>query len=110
MSQNTFAERNPGKAVGRDGIARELQRVSPGMSLTSLRNLTDAFFEVLESALLSGKRVEVRGFGTLRAHRRNPRRSFVPSKSKVVKVDARWVVRFDVGKPLKLRLMKELEK
>ena len=110
MSQNTFAERNPGKAVGRDGIARELQRVSPGMSLTTLRSLTDAFFEVLESALLSGKRVEIRGFGTLRAHRRNPRRSFVPSKSKVVKVDARWVVRFDVGKPLKLRLMKELEK
>lgn len=109
-SWSTFAERNPGAAVGRDGISRELQRVAPGQSLASLRSLTDAFFEVLESALLAGKRIEIRGFGTLRAHRRNQRVSYVPSKGKMVKVDARWVVRFDVGKPLKLRLMKELEK
>ena len=109
-SWSTFAERNPGAAVGRDGISRELKRVAPSQSLASLRSLTDAFFEVLESALLAGKRIEIRGFGTLRAHRRNQRVSYVPSKGKMVKVDARWVVRFDVGKPLKLRLMKELEK
>ena len=109
-----FKERNTKKGLGRDGLADEVfLRLEKGMgrevSKRQIRDVVDNLFEVMLEALQAGKRVEVRGFGSMRPHRSGPRRSFVPTKGKVVKVDARWKVRFDPSKRMKRALMESLE-
>ena len=104
----SFKERNAAAGIGRSGIAAEVFRVV-GKSKAEVRGVLDEILNVVQVALESGKRVELRGFGTLVPHRSNARRSFVPTKGKVVKVDARWKVVFKTSKDLKASLMNHLE-
>lgn len=110
-----FRERNQGPAMGRDALGGEVARLLESQGVVSLsrpkaRAVVDAVVEVLAAAALAGKRVEIRGFGSFSPHRANARRSFVPTKGKVVRVDAKWTVRFKVSKDLKKSLMEHLEK
>lgn len=110
-----FRERNQNPALGRDGVAVEVSRILENQGVLSLsrpkaRAVVDAVVEVLSAAALAGKRVEIRGFGSFAPHRANARRSFVPTKGKVVRVDAKWSIRFKVSKDLKKQLMEHLEK
>lgn len=109
-----FKTRHGKKALGRDSLASEVaRRVAlsglDGVSAVKVRAVLDELFVVLAVAMQAGKRVEIRGFGSFRAVRKAQRRTFVPSKGKVVRVDAQWKVRFEVGKTLKRELMACLE-
>jgi nucleoid DNA-binding protein len=109
-----FKSRHAAKAMGRDRVASEVVRRLTlrgveGLSNAKARLVVDEVFEVLAVAMQAGKHVEIRGFGSFRPVRKNQRRTFVPTKGKVVRVDARWVVRFDAGKSLKRELMESLE-
>ena len=104
----SFKERNQSNAMGRDRIAAEVA-TRLDISRGRARVMLDTTLDVIQEAMEAKKRVELRGFGTLLPHRRNTRRSFVPTKGKVVKVDAKWVVVFKTSKELKKRLMETLE-
>ena len=106
---SSFKDRNTGDAVGRDGITEELRDLFPDLTKVQLREIVDGIFEIMKTVLRCGKRVEVRGFGSLKPHRRGSRRSYVPSKGKIMKVDAVWTVKFVAGKYLKRELMQTLE-
>jgi nucleoid DNA-binding protein len=106
---SAFKDRWTGDAIGRDGITEELRSCFPDMTKVQLREIVDEIFAVVKTALKSGKRVEVRGFGSLKPYRKPSRRSYVPSKGKVVKVDSKWVVKFTTGKEFKRELMQCLE-
>ena len=95
--------------LGRADLAKEVQREFPNIPQVVMREVVDTFFGVIAQAILSKKRVEIRGFGSFSAHRRNPRKSFIPSKGKLQKVDAKWVVKFLTGKTFKGKLMAHCE-
>lgn len=103
-----FKARNTGDSIGRDGLAAEAA-LGLGVSKARVRGVLDQLLLTIQDALESGKRVELRGFATLMAHRSNSRRCHVPSKGRVVKVDARWKVALKTSKELKLSLMEHLE-
>lgn len=114
MDLGEFKTRHAGRAVGRDGLASEVVRRlelagTVEISATKARAVVDEVFEVMAVAMQAGKRVEIRGFGSFRPVRRGRRRTHVPSKGRVVLVDARWRVQFDAGKGLKKALMESLE-
>ncbi len=108
-------ERNDGRAMGRESVARELVLKLEAKGLPRLltrpqaKEVVDTILEVLEECLLAGKRIEFRGFGSFRTHRKNPRKTYVPSKKGRVKVDARWLIKFETSKEVKVRLMEHLE-
>ena len=105
-----FKERNKEKVIiGREDLARELQRQHQDLTLVGCRGLVETFIEVLKESLLAKKRVEIRGFGVFKAHRRAPRVSFSPVAGKKVKVDARWGIKFTTGKVMKAEMMANCE-
>lgn len=108
LNLTAFKERNKADGIGREGIAVEVARKT-SQPKARIRNIVDEVFLTLQEALEAGKRVEIRGFGSLVPHRRNPRRSFVPTKKGIVKVEARWVIQFKTSKDLKKSLMENLE-
>ena len=99
--------------LGRDQIAAEMVRCLSdsgyGISKALARIYLDEALRVIQTALEAGKHVELRGFGSFYPHRRGVRRIFSPLVKKAVRVDARWIVRFDTSKILKKRLMETLE-
>ena len=105
-----FKERHATKdTLGRADLAKEIQREFPKVSMVVMREIVDGIFTVFSQALLAKKRIEIRGFGSFKAHRRAPRRSFIPANNKVQKVDAKWVVKFATGKVFKGKLMAHCE-
>lgn len=109
----SFQDRHQGKGLGREQVAAEVSRnlkeAGLDVSKARAREVLDEVLRVFETAMQAGKRIELRGFGTIHAHRRAVRRSFIPSKGKLQKVDARWVVKVETSKDLKKRLMQVLE-
>jgi len=95
--------------LGRADLVKEVHREFPQISSAVMKELVDTLFGVMSQALLSKKRVEIRGFGTFTAHRKNPRKSYIPSKGKVSAVDAKWVVKFLTGKTFRGKLMAHCE-
>lgn len=55
-------------------------------------------------ALESGKRIEVRGFGSFSLHYRQPRLGRNPKTGEQVKLDAKSVPHFKAGKELRERV------
>ena len=101
------------EGLGRDQIASEMARglaeAGHDVSKVRARIYLDEVLRVIQTALEAGKHVELRGFGSFYPHRRGVRRIFSPLVKKAVRVDARWIVRFDTSKILKKRLMETLE-
>jgi len=106
---SSFKERHQAARVGREGILKELALKFPDKTKGELREMLDAMLDAVQDALLSGKRVELRGMFSMWPTRMNARRSFSPFSKKVHRVDARWKVVFRAGKELKRALMEHLE-
>lgn len=104
-----FKDRNPAERIGRDGLVKELALKFPNRTKVELRETLDCLLDTLTEALLSGKRIELRGFCTMWPVRRGTRRAYSPIGKRVYKLDAHWTVRFTVGKTVKRALMEHLE-
>lgn len=76
----------------------------PDLSLKTLDETVDVILDEISSALLSGKRVELRGFGTFSVRKRDARIGRNPRTGAEVKVQAKAVPFFKPGKQLRDRL------
>jgi len=69
------------------------------------RNQTDivveTVFESIKKALMSGEKIEIRGFGNFRLKNRKPRKARNPKTGESVEVPGKKVLYFKVGKALK---------
>lgn len=72
-----------------------------GVSLREARKVLDIIVDSMVRALRKGERVEVRGFGTLSSHSRNPRNGRNPKTGAAVNVPAKRVPRFKPSMQLK---------
>tara|TARA_B100000212_G_scaffold321755_1_gene280577 strand:+ start:338 stop:619 length:282 start_codon:yes stop_codon:yes gene_type:complete len=79
--------------LSRQDLIKELRRKNPKLNKTDFENIIDSFSTGLEKALLEGKNIELRGFGTFFVKKigekhsaRNPKSGeliYVPEKNKI---------------------------
>lgn len=60
--------------------------------------------ELMSDALIKGKRIEVRGFGSFSLHYRKPRHAHNPKTGEKVTTDAKYSPHFKPGKELRERV------
>ena len=70
------------------------------MTKKEFERLVAAFLETVEDALLKGEGVRFIGFGSWEVKERAAREVTNPQTKKKIKVEAKKVVKFKVGKPL----------
>ena len=99
-----------GDSMTKAALVEEVARVA---ELTKKHSevIVDAVFESIINALQRGEKIELRGFGSFRLRRREPRKGRNPKTGDRVDVPSKRVPYFKPGKELKeLINNKELEK
>lgn len=93
-----------------------LERVAArqGLSIKEVDGAVKSILDGLIAALASGKRIEVRGFGSFSLHYRKPRNGRNPKSGVTVELPGKHVVHFKPGKELRERvvfaMLKEIER
>jgi nucleoid DNA-binding protein len=72
-----------------------------GLTKKDVAETVDQFLEAVSRALINGKHIEIRGFGTFRVRVRKPRKARNPRTGEEVLVPERRVPVFKVSKELK---------
>ncbi len=72
-----------------------------GLPKKDIQNIVDLFYEAVTQALIEGRTVELRGFGTFEVKRRKGRTAHNPKTGQRVEVQTHGVVVFRPGRDLK---------
>jgi len=72
-----------------------------GLTRSQTEIVVETVFESIKKALMSGEKIEIRGFGNFRLKKRNPRKARNPKTGESVDVPGKKVLYFKVGKALK---------
>jgi len=75
-----------------------------GLTKKDVADTVDEFLEAVSRALIGGKHIEIRGFGTFKVKDRKPRTARNPRTGEAVHVPPRKVPVFKVSKELKDRV------
>lgn len=86
-----------------DLIARLAQR-HPQLQLKDTELVVKVIIDAISNTLSKGGRVEVRGFGSFTLNYRSARQGMNPKTGAKVKVPAKYVPQFKVGKELRERV------
>jgi len=78
-----------------------------GLTRNQTEIVVDTVFESIKKALVTGEKIEIRGFGNFRLKTRNPRKARNPKTGESVDVPGKKVLYFKVGKALKESLNSE---
>ncbi len=81
-----------------------IERISEkveGLTRSQTEIVVETVFESIKKALISGEKIEIRGFGNFRLKNRNPRKARNPKTGESVDVPGKKVLYFKVGKALK---------
>ncbi|OGW32649.1 MAG: integration host factor subunit beta [Nitrospirae bacterium GWC2_42_7] len=78
-----------------------------GLTRNQTEIVVDTVFESIKKALITGEKIEIRGFGNFRLKTRNPRKARNPKTGESVDVPGKKVLYFKVGKALKESLNSE---
>lgn len=78
-----------------------LSQQLPQLSEKKINAATNLIIKQLSEALIAGRRIEIRGFGSFSLHHRPPRQAFNPKTGKRVMTDAKFIPHFKPGKALK---------
>jgi integration host factor subunit beta len=74
---------------------------SADMTKKDAERLVEIIFESIIETLNKGEKIELRGFGSFRVRKRNPRRGRNPKTGSPVDIPAKRVAYFKPGKELK---------
>lgn len=85
-------------------LIRAIVAKSDQLEVKEVEDIVNAVFEEIADALARGDRVELRGFGTFSARRREGRMARNPRTGVTVHVAAKTVPHFKVGKQLRDRV------
>jgi len=87
-------------------IEKVAERIE-GLTRNQTEIVVDTVFDSIRKALVSGEKIEIRGFGNFRLKTRNPRKARNPKTGESVDVPGKKVLYFKVGKALKEALNSE---
>ena len=85
-------------------LIEKLLAKHPTLPVKEIENMVKDILEFISQSLENGERVELRGFGSFSLHYRNPRLGRNPKTGDSVKLEAKSVPHFKVGKELKERV------
>ncbi len=72
-----------------------------GLTRNQTEIVVDTVFDSIKKALMSGEKIEIRGFGNFRLKSRKPRKARNPKTGESVEVPGKKVLYFKAGKALK---------
>jgi integration host factor subunit beta len=82
----------------------EVVKQFPQLARRNAEDVVQTIFETMTTALRSGERIEIRGFGSFVVKQRRAREGRNPKTGDFVSVAAKRVPFFKVGKELRLRV------
>lgn len=85
-------------------LISRLSKKFPNLLLRDIENLVNIMMEEISSALQSGGRVELRGFGAFSVRKRDPRKARNPKNGQEVSIGERHSIYFRTGKELRDRV------
>jgi len=85
-------------------LVEKLSEKAGDLSLKDSEMIVNAIFDAMTEALASGDRIEIRGFGSFHVRRRDARDGRNPRTGEKVRVQAKKVPFFKVGKELKKKV------
>jgi integration host factor subunit beta len=85
-------------------LIRAIAEKHPHFTLTESERVVNCLFEQMAQALASGKRIEIRGFGSFTLHKRPSRKARNPRTGETVALPVRYMPHFKAGHPLRDRL------
>ncbi len=85
------------KSVLIEKVAEKIE----GLTRNQTEIVVETVFDSIKKALMSGEKIEIRGFGNFRLKNRKPRKARNPKTGESVEVPAKKVLYFKVGKALK---------
>jgi integration host factor subunit beta len=88
-------------------LIQRLAKQNPRLYERDVERIVATIFDEISSALASGDRVELRGFGALSVKERDARIGRNPRTGEVVHVSRKFVLFFKTGKDLRNRLNHE---
>lgn len=91
----------------RSELVSAVAEANPHLTLRDVEAIVATIFNQITTALASGRRVELRGFGAFSTRDREARTGRNPRTGTAVKVDAKRVPYFKPGKELRERLNAE---
>lgn len=84
----------------RSELIEKIAAKNPHLMVKDVERIVAVVFDKIISSLAAGDRVEFRGFGAFSVRRRTPRVAKNPRTGEQVKVDARNIPHFKIGKQL----------
>lgn len=82
-------------------LVERLAKRFPQLVHRDCRFVVDSILDAATEALSTGKRIEIRGFGSFDVGYRKPRKGRNPATGQSVEVPGKSVVRFKAGKEMK---------
>jgi integration host factor subunit beta len=93
-----------GSALTKSELIAEMAAAHTQLRGEDVETIVATILDGITSALARGDRVELRGFGTFTARRRDPRTGRNPRTGQPIPVEAKSVPFFKAGKELSLRV------
>lgn len=90
-------------------LIERVAQQSPRLSRRDVETVVNTILDTMANALAKRDRIEIRGFGSFTAKRRNARAARNPRTGEQVVVPEKWVPFFTVGKELRERINGEDE-
>ena len=92
------------RSVAKSGIVARLAQKQTQLTEEDVEMAVNTILDNMIGGLVSGERVEIRGFGSLSLHYRPPRVGRNPKTGEQVEVPAKYVPHFKPGNELKNRV------
>ncbi len=92
------------RSIAKSGIVNRLAQKQTQLTEEDVEMAVNTILDNMVDGLVSGERVEIRGFGSLSLHFRPPRVGRNPKTGEQVNVPAKYVPHFKPGNELKYRV------
>lgn len=87
-------------------LINQLIKKFPQLSTPVVKRSVEQLVQMLEQALLQGRRIEIRGFGSFSLHYNAARSAFNPKTGQYFLAPEKYRLHFKMGKKLKSRINK----
>jgi integration host factor subunit beta len=104
---NTHRERGKGFTMLKRELVNNVAEQLQGYYKKDVAMAIDLVLNEIAQALIDGRRVEIRGFGSFSVRNRKPRSTKNPKTGKIMNISARKTLHFTMSKSLKEALIEK---
>ena len=86
--------------MNKSDLVKSILKKNNKYKISEIENIVDLFFREIEKALVQGKRIEIRGFGSFFTKAREKRIGINPQNGKNIEIEKKVHPKFKMGKIL----------